>query len=202
MLIEVNEAAMGARPRSDGPDTIEELMRNTRNNPLEDLGMHLPMICDRYEIRDDVFPGAGEYRGGMGVVKSQRFLTPGFMTHESDRNEDVPWGIFGGHEGATAIVRIENATTGEPARDVDAKFSGMRAELGDVVTYLSPCGGGYGHPLNRDPAKVLADLLDGYITPDHARDVYGVVFQPVTNGYGWGLDSDATTALRARMRAA
>jgi hypothetical protein len=51
-------------------------------------------------------------------------------------------------------------------------------------------------------AKVLADLLDGYITPDHARDVYGVVFQPVTNGYGWGLDSDATTALRARMRAA
>ena len=140
VLIEVNEAAMGARPRSDGPDTIEELMRNTRNNPLEDLGMHLPMICDRYEIRDDVFPGAGEYRGGMGVVKSQRFLTPGFMTHESDRNEDVPWGIFGGHEGATAIVRIENATTGEPARDVDAKFSGMRAELGDVVIFRPAAG--------------------------------------------------------------
>ena len=29
-------------------------MRNTRNNPLEDLGMHLPLICDRYEVRDDV----------------------------------------------------------------------------------------------------------------------------------------------------
>ena len=68
---------MGGRPKSDGPDTVEELMRNTRNNPLEDLGMHLPLICDRYELRDDVMPGAGRFRGGQGVVKTQRFLTPG-----------------------------------------------------------------------------------------------------------------------------
>jgi len=202
VLIEVNEAAMGGRPLSDGPDTIEELMRNTRNNPLEDLGMHLPMICDRYEIRDDVFPGAGQYRGGMGVVKSQRFLTPGFMTHESDRNEDAPWGIFGGGEGAAARVRIQNVEKGEAARDVYAKFSGMRAELGDVVTYLSPGGGGFGDPLDRAPEKVLDDLLDGFITPDHAPTVYGVVFQPVSNGYGWGLDHAATDRLRASMRAA
>jgi N-methylhydantoinase B len=200
VLIEVNEAAMGGRPKSDGPDTIEELMRNTRNNPLEDLGMQLPMICDRYEIRDDVFPGAGEYRGGMGVVKSQRFLTPGYMTHESDRNEDVPWGIFGGHEGATAAVRIHNHKSDAPARDVAAKFSGLQADLGDVVTYLSPCGGGYGNPLNRDPAKVLDDLLDGYITVEHAREVYAVVFKPVSNGYDWGLDMPATEALRAKVK--
>ncbi len=64
VFLEVNEAAMGGRPASDGPDTVEELMRNTRNNPLEDLGMHLPLICDRYEVRDDVFPGAGKFRGG------------------------------------------------------------------------------------------------------------------------------------------
>lgn len=201
VLIEVNEAAMGGRPRSDGPDTIEELMRNTRNNPLEDLGMHLPMICDRYEIRDDVFPGAGEFRGGMGVVKSQRFLTPGFMTHESDRNEDVPWGIFGGSEGATAAVRIHNHARKDAPRDVDAKFSGMRAEEGDVVTYLSPCGGGFGNPLKRDPKKVLDDLLDGFITPEHARDVYGVVVKEVGNGYRWGLDDAATKALRASRAA-
>jgi len=159
------------------------------------------MICDVHEIRDDVFPGAGEFPGGMGVVKSQRFLTPGFMTHESDRNEDVPWGIFGGHEGATAAVRIHNHDSGEAPREVAAKFSGMRAELGDAVTYLSPCGGGYGNPLKRDPAKVLDDLLDGYITAGHARQVYGVVFKAVTNGYDWGLDSIGTDALRNQMRA-
>ena len=99
-------------------------------------------------------------------------------------------------------MRIQNVEKGEEARDVYAKFSGMRAELGDVVTYLSPGGGGLGNPLDRAPEKVLDDLLDGFITPDHARTVYGVVFQPVSNGYGWGLDHAATDSLRASMRAA
>ena len=76
VFIEVNEGACGGRPYSDGPDTIEELMRNTRNNPIEDLGMHLPLLCDRYELRDDVMPGAGRHRGGIGVIKVQRYLTP------------------------------------------------------------------------------------------------------------------------------
>jgi N-methylhydantoinase B len=146
-----------------------------------------------------VFPGAGEFRGGLGVVKSQRFLVPGFMTHESDRNEDVPWGIFGGGEGVTAAVRMHNHTEDTPPIDVPAKISGLRAEAGDVITYLSPGGGGYGPSLKRDPNKVLDDLLDGYITPDHARDVYGVVVKPVTNGYQWGLDLPATAKLRASL---
>ena len=169
VFLEVNEAAMGGRPLSDGPDTIEELMRNTRNNPLEDLGMHLPLICDRYEVRDDAPPGAGKFRGGAGVVKSQRYLTPGFMTHESDRNEDAPWGIFGGKDGACSKVEIRNIHTGKSSYQ-PAKFSGLRTEEGDVVTYYSPSGGGYGNPLERDPAKVLDDVLDGFITVDHARD--------------------------------
>ena len=40
----------------------------------------------------------------------------------------------------------------------------MRTEIGDVITYYSPTGGGYGDPLERDPAKVLDDVLDGFIT--------------------------------------
>lgn len=70
VFLEVNEGAYGGRPRSDGPDSIDNLMANTRNNPLEDLAMHIPMICDRYELRDDAPPGAGEFRGGIGVVKA------------------------------------------------------------------------------------------------------------------------------------
>ena len=96
IFIEVNEGACGGRPHSDGPDTIEELMRNTRNNPIEDLGMHLPLLCDRYELRDDVMPGAGRHRGGIGVIKVQRYLTPGFLTHEADRHDDPPWAFAAG----------------------------------------------------------------------------------------------------------
>lgn len=200
VFLEVNEAAMGGRPASDGPDTVEELMRNTRNNPLEDLGMHLPLICDRYEVRDDVPPGAGKFRGGSGVVKSQRYLTPGFMTHESDRHLDPPWGIFGGKEGAGGKMEIHNIHSGK-TRSEYSKFSGMRAEVGDVVSYYSPSGGGYGEPLDRDPAKVLDDVLDGFFGPAHAESDYGVVLKPVDDGYDWALDEEATKILRTKMRA-
>ena len=199
VFLEVNEAAMGGRPASDGPDTVEELMRNTRNNPLEDLGMHLPLICDRYEVRDDVPPGAGKFRGGSGVVKSQRYLTPGFMTHESDRHEDAPWGVFGGKEGAVGKMEIHNIKSGKTRQEY-SKFSGMRTEIGDVVSYFSPSGGGYGDPLERSADKVLDDVLDGFITADHARTSYGVVLKEVDDGYGWVLDQAATESLRAAMK--
>ena len=200
VFLEVNEAAMGGRPASDGPDTVEELMRNTRNNPLEDLGMHLPLICDRYEVRDDVPPGAGKFRGGSGVVKSQRYLTPGYMTHESDRHEDVPWGVFGGKEGAVGKLEIHNVHSGA-LRQEYSKFSGLATEIGDVVSYFSPSGGGYGDPLEREPQKVLDDVLDGFIDAGHAREDYGVVLTEVDDGYGWALDAAATEKLRAELRA-
>lgn len=200
VFLEVNEAAMGGRPQSDGPDTIEELMRNTRNNPLEDLGMHIPLICDRYECRSDIFPGAGKFRGGQGVVKSQRFLTPGFVTHEADRQTDAPWGIFGGTPGAVGRLETYNSAKPNDVTQNPAKFSGLRVDVGDVVTYVSPSGGGYGDPLDREPEKVLDDVLDDFIDVAHARDVYGVILKPTDDGYDWGLDMAATTMRRAELR--
>ena len=109
VFLEVNEGAYGGRPRSDGPDSIDNLMANTRNNPLEDLAMHLPMICDRYELRDDEPPGAGEFRGGIGVLKAQRVLTPAFITHGSERHTDAPLGAFGGADGAVGKCLVYNS---------------------------------------------------------------------------------------------
>ena len=199
VFLEVNEAATGGRPASDGADTVEELMRNTRNNPLEDLGMHLPLICDRYEIRDDGPPGAGKYRGGAGVIKSQRYLTSGFMTHESDRHLDAPWGAFGGKAGSVGKMEIYNIKDPSNVRQEYSKFSGLRTNEGDVVSYISPSGGGFGDPLERDPLKVLDDVLDEIITIESARDDYGVVMLEVDDGYGWSVNSEATKKLRAEM---
>ena len=66
VFLEVNEGSYGGRPASDGPDWIDSLMANTRNNPLQDLAVHLPMICDRYELRDDVMPGRAGSGAGSG----------------------------------------------------------------------------------------------------------------------------------------
>lgn len=175
VFLEVNEGAYGGRPRSDGPDCIDNLMANTRNNPIEDLGMHLPMICDRYELRDDVLPGAGRYRGGLGVVKSQRVLTPGFITIESERHLEAPCGLFGGLDGATGRNLIYNEAAPDEMVEMPSKFSGHATRAGDVMVYCSPCGGGYGDPLERPPATVREDVLDDFCTREAAYEVYGVV---------------------------
>ena len=175
VFLEVNEGSYGGRPASDGPDSIDSLMANTRNNPLEDLAIHLPMVCDRYELRDDVMPGAGRFRGGIGVVKKQRILTDGFITHERDRHTDVPWGIFGGGEGQCGALQIYNAARPDDITDMPAKFAGLRVSEGEVMAFYGPCGGGYGDPLDRPAEKALEDVLDDFCTVDHAREAYGVV---------------------------
>ena len=170
-------------------------MCNTRNNPIEDLGMHLPMVCDRYELRDDVMPGAGKYRGGIGVVKVQRLLTDGSITHENERHTDVPWGVFGGGVGAVGKVEIYNAADPATVQVLPAKFSGVGTKAGDVMAFYAPCGGGYGDPLERPAEQVRDDVLDGFCTPEHAFDVYGVVLDSATQ-----LDAAATASRRAGMR--
>ena len=197
VFLEVNEGSYGGRPASDGPDCIDNLMANTRNNPLEDLAVHLPMICDRYELRDDVMPGAGRFRSGIGVVKKQRILTDGFITHECDRHEDVPWGIFGGGEGQCGAVEIYNAARPDDVTDMPAKFAGLRVSEGDVMAFYGPCGGGYGDPLERPAEKVLEDVLDDFCTVEHAREAYGVVVDLETET----VDMHGTEALRSRMQA-
>ena len=196
ILVEINESAYGGRPASDGPDSIDELMRNTRNNPIEDLGMHLPLICDRYELRDDVPPGAGCYRGGLGIVKVQRFLTPGYVVHEADRHEDVPWGFLGGEHGT--VGRLEKWNVAAPADVVSwpAKVPAPPTEAGDCIAVYTPGGGGYGDPLERPADQVRDDVADGYFSLSHAYDAYGVVMNEALS-----VDVAATEARRAALRA-
>ena len=197
VFLEVNEGSYGGRPASDGPDSIDSLMANTRNNPLEDLAMHLPMVCDRYELRTDIMPAPGRFRGGLGVVKKQRMLGDGFITHEADRHEDIPWGVFGGWDGAGGRLDIYNDARPEEGRAMPAKFSGLRVEPGDVMAFYGPSGGGYGDPLDRSAEKVLEDVLDGFYTADAARSTFGVVVDLEAER----VDEAATEAARRELRA-
>jgi N-methylhydantoinase B len=71
----------------------------------------------------------------------------------------------------------------------------VRTKSGDTVRTISPCGGGYGDPLERDPELVLNDVLDGIVCKRNAREQYGVVFSDGT------VDAGATEGLRREMRA-
>ena len=65
---------------------------------------------------------------------------------------------------------------------------------GDEMLFVTPSGGGYGDPLERDPDLVLEDIVLELISPETAREAYGVV---VADG---AVDAEATAALRAERK--
>ena len=192
VYIEVNEGSYGGRFGKDGIDAVDCLMANTRNNPIEELELRQPMLCERYELRDEP-PAPGKWRGGIGPVRQWRLLTDTFVGAEGDQRTDPPQGIFGGHDGLSgSLVR-------NPGPDQivwPSKVTNTRVTAGDVLRITIPSGGGYGDPLERDPGAVLDDVLDELVPIDDARVHYGVVIDPSS----MTVDEDATHALREEKR--
>ena len=70
--IEINEGAYGGRRGKDGLDAIDVLTVNSRNTPIEETDWLFPLHTVRYEMRDDVEPAPGKWRGGLGIVRENR----------------------------------------------------------------------------------------------------------------------------------
>jgi len=190
VYLEVNEGSYGGRPRSDGLDTVDCLIANTRNNPIEELEWRFPMRTERYELRDEPC-AAGRWRGGVGVVRVNRFLTDTIVTCEGERHEtDVPWGIFGGQDGRNAsIIRNPGLEDAEPW---PSKVTAQPLAAGDALEIVTPSSGGYGDPRAREPERVLDDVLDGLTTIELAAADYGVVIDPAS----MSIDIEATNLAR------
>jgi N-methylhydantoinase B len=68
---------------------------------------------------------------------------------------------------------------------------------GEICYTKSPGGGGWGDPLDRDVRRVKDDVIDGIVSIEAARDLYGVVMDPKT----YELQIEATERLRKEIRA-
>ena len=191
MYLEVDEGSYGGRFGKDGMDCVDNLVANTRNNPVEELDMHYPLRNERYELRADP-PAAGKWRGGIGIVRENRFLEPGYLSCEADRHLEPPHGVFGGHQGLTGSL-IKNP--GMPDEESwPSKITGYKMKEGDLIQITGPSGGGYGDPRERDPESVLGDWLDDFISLDIARDVYSVAIDSETES----VNAEETRRLRSQ----
>jgi N-methylhydantoinase B len=189
--IEINEGSYGGRFGKDGIDAIDNLMANTRNNPVEEMELSAPMICERYELRDES-PAPGKWRGGIGAVKCWRFLEPVIVSSTGDnREKDPPRGLFGGSNGRPGKI-IHSPNTGE-ARLMPAKMTDMRLAAGDRLEITLVSAAGYGNPKERDPEQVLSDVRDEYLTIEEALVNYAVAINADTQQ----LDHSRTASLRA-----
>jgi len=187
--MEIMEGAYGGRYGKDGMDAVDTLYANTRNNPVEDIESHLPLRVLNYELRENV-AGPGQWRGGLGSIRSFELLQDGAVSVEGDGQRFNPWGFLGGSDGSPAKVELSHLDGS--MENLPSKIPYRHLAKGDRITAYGPCGGGYGDPMARAPEDVLDDVLDGLLDADMARAAYGVIVNDTR------LDLAATQALRGQ----
>ena len=190
---EIGAGGMGARPSKDGIDTIQTDTSNAQNIPVEALELEFPIRVNRWSLRQDS-GGAGRFRGGLGFEKRFEVLRgTAHVSHRGERHRTAPWGLFGGGPGAQAKSLL--IKPGEEVIQVPSKLE-FTMRPGDMLDVWTTGGGGYGDPLDREPERVLDDVLDGKVSSQSAMDDYGVAID------GRTVDQVTTAALRAQLRRA
>lgn len=125
----------GASRQGDGPSGRHVGMSNTLNTPIEAFELEYPMRVERYELAYDS-GGAGEHRGGDGLIRAIRVLEPAVLSLISDRRRHGPLGSHGGEPGQPGENRLnDQILPAKASRDL---------KPGDVVSVRTPAGGGYG----------------------------------------------------------
>jgi N-methylhydantoinase B len=188
-FLETVAGGYGARRASDGPDAVQPHGQNTENAPVEETELNYPVRITRYELIDDS-EGAGRTRGGLGLRRDYHFPDhAASFTVLADRTRWGPHGLFGGQPGAPARYVLNPDRDG---RELGAKTT-LELAPGDVVSYRTCGGGGYGPPAERDPGLVLQDVREGKVSPARAREVYRVAVDTAA----WRVDEAETARLRA-----
>lgn len=185
----------GARYDKDGLDGVQSHLQDTANSPIEELETEVPLYVRQYEFIPDS-EGAGRSRGGLGIRRDMEFYD-----HEAsfslltDRTKSDPWGLFGGDSGRRSHFFLNPDS--EDSTVLGSKSTTTLAP-DDVASVQTPGGGGYGDPLERDPEKVRRDVRDGIVSPERARDTYGVVIDLEARS----VDEEETRDRRVELRAA
>jgi N-methylhydantoinase B len=167
MLNVFQTGGMGARAGKDGLNTTG-FPSGLRSTPTEVIETMAPLVQRSRELRVDS-GGAGRQRGGLGQVTTMvaRDVDSWSVNGNVDRVRAAASGVDGGGAGSPGRFGLHGGT------DLPAK-SRVTLAPESVVDVTLPGGGGYGPPHERPVAAVLADVVDGYVSAEAAREVYGV----------------------------
>jgi N-methylhydantoinase B len=182
--------AWGARPWADGLDGNSHMFANMASHSIEITEAEQPIEFLAYEFVADK-AGAGKYRGGVPFRRDYKFLEEeAVLQVRSDRRTHRPFGLYGGSPGMPSENYLDPA--GEN-RVLPSKFT-MTIKRGDVFRHVLAGAGGWGDPLERDPAAVLKDVRNELLSGRKAEADYGVVIRDRK------VDAAATAKKREEIR--
>jgi N-methylhydantoinase B len=160
----------GALNDMDGPGPFRTNCHgDTRLIPIELHEASYPFMIESFALRTDS-GGAGQFRGGLGLERRYLMFAPCRISTRIERTLDPAWGINGGSSGEPghALIERTDGTTQPALKEV------VMLNAGDRVRIRTGGGGGFGDPLRRDRDRVRTDVMRGYVSPQAARDVYGL----------------------------
>lgn len=185
----------GAKKTEDGMSaTVCMNDGDTHNGPNEQAEAKFPILVERFELIPDS-GGAGKHRGGLGIARTTRALTPVTVNTQSERSACPPWGLDGGGD-ATGNKVAFRVGGGWKDDFPNAKVLVAQLKPGDAFRISSGGGGGYGVAFERPPEDVREDVRQGYVSVKAAAEMYGVAIDAAT----FEIDEAATAKLRAAKR--
>jgi N-methylhydantoinase B len=191
---EILAGGAGARAARDGGSGITVNQSNAKIAPVEIIESEFPTRLTRFELIQDS-GGAGQFRGGLGLRREYLNLADARFSIRSMKHTIPPHGSHGGKTGRTGDIWINPDSTA--AKRLPTRYADYPLKEGDVFRLDTPGGGGFGDPLARDPAQVLADVAQGYVSMQAAERDYGVVIDKA----GRAVDEAATARRRAATKA-
>jgi N-methylhydantoinase B len=190
------EGGYGGRPgKKDNHTAISLYSSGTRNEPVEVQERVYPILTRRYEMISDS-AGAGRHRGGIGVTRDFSLThADARLSVLGSRAVQPVWGYDGGLPALGS--GLVNDAGGEAEEEIGVMRSGIAARQDTLIRFWEGGGGGWGDPKTRPAEWVLDDVIDGYVSLDAAREIYGVsviVVDEVAAHYE--IDQQATLELR------
>ncbi len=193
---EIFGGGSGGRSGKDGVSGTNVNQSNAKIAPIEIIESEFSTRLRRFELIADS-GGPGKFRGGLGFVREYELLDhDARFSLRSTKHTVAPKGIEGGLDGKTGKCTLNPGT--ENARVIPSRYSDHTLHPGDVVSLETPGGGGVGNPLERDPAMVLHDVRNGYVTREKAHELYGVIIEK--NGSDFSLNEAETRRSREKFR--
>ena len=214
-LYQIGFGGIPAKPFGDGPDG-HSMWPSFTNVPQEYLEAYFPLRIERHETLADT-GGVGKFRGGNALRVDYCFLEDGEISIHDDSWLTYPWGVNGGSVGGRSVKIMHRGGYGgaeityspddnrftvtdntKPGTSLEwhrSKCDNVKVKKGDILSFITWGGGGWGNPIERDANLVVADVKRGLVSADGARR-YGVVV-----GADGNLDEGATQTLRGEIKA-
>lgn len=143
----------------------------TFNIPCELFESRYAIEVEQYAFHEHD-GGAGQFRGGKGVVLDYRITAEAAnLTFAATRSSVRPWALAGGQEGSTNYAEIHRLD-GSVTRYTMCTMVPVKRD--EVIRIHTATGGGFGSPQKRDKTALLSDVRNGYVTPEQAKKYYGL----------------------------